>query len=82
MTARNAGKDERALKSRTRADAGVDHLTANQRDERADDWKSMLKVLIQHARRDLQHGGSKKSALAEQLCASPLLEATWDSLGS
>jgi hypothetical protein len=33
-------------------------------DERADDWKSMLPVLIQHARRDLQHGGSKKSALA------------------
>jgi len=34
-------------------------------------------VLIQDARWDLQHGGSKKSALAKELCASPLLEATW-----
>ena len=46
-------------------------------DERAADWKSMLPVLIQDARWDLQHGGSKKSALAKELCASPLLEATW-----
>ena len=31
----------------------------------------------QDARWDLQHGGSKKSALAKELRASPLLEATW-----
>jgi hypothetical protein len=37
----------------------------------------MLPVLIHRARRDLQHGGSKKSALAKELRASPLLEATW-----
>jgi len=34
-------------------------------------------VLIQDARWDLQQGGSKKSALAKELSASPLLEATW-----
>ena len=37
----------------------------------------MLPVLIQRARRDLQHGGSKKSALAKELCASLLLKPTW-----
>ena len=37
----------------------------------------MLPVLIQRALRDLQRGGSKKSALAKELRASPLLEATW-----
>ena len=37
----------------------------------------MLPVLIQRALRDLHRGGSKKSALAKELRASPLLEATW-----
>ena len=77
MTARNAGKDERALKhGRERTQMLITYGQTNV-DERADDWESMLPVLIQHARWDLQHGGSKKSALAKELCASPLLKPTW-----
>ena len=80
MTARNAGKDERALKhGHERTQMLITYRQTNV-DERADDWKSMLPILIQHARRDLQHGGSKKNAVAKELRACPLLEATWDSL--
>jgi hypothetical protein len=64
MTARNAGKDERALKHGHEQTQMLITYRQTNVHERADDWKSMLPVLIQDARRDLQHGGSKKSALA------------------
>ena len=77
MTARNAGKEELALKhGHERTQMLITYRQTNV-DERADDRKSMLPVLIRHARRDLQHGGSKKSALAKELCASLLLKPTW-----
>ena len=46
MTARNAGKDERALKrGHERTQMLITYRQTNV-DERADDWKSMLPVLI------------------------------------
>ena len=70
MTARNAGKDERALKHGHEPTQMLITYGQTNVDERADDWKSML-LSPQDARWDLQHGGSKKSAVAKELCASP-----------